>query len=110
MIDCGRELPTVDTSWAGSNDTPAGRRAQKRAGGEIITHLQLAESVWNRAAQRADTRIVYNFGRAEDPVVRERLRTLAGSILRQVAPEEIVATRPDWTLRDAWPYGDLYVL
>ncbi len=83
---------------------------QKRATGEIITHLQLAESIWNKTTQRADTRIVYNFGRAEDPAVRERLRALARSILRRVAPEEIVAGRPDWTLRDAWPYGDLYVL
>lgn len=83
---------------------------QKRAGGERITHLQLAESLWNPATQRADTRIVYSFGRADDPAVRQRLRTLARSILRRVAPEEIVAARPDWTLRDAWPYGDLYVL
>jgi hypothetical protein len=83
---------------------------QKRAGGEMISHLQLAESVWNKATQRADTQIVYNFGRAEDPAVRERLRALARSILRRVAPEEILAARPDWKLLDAWPYGDLYVL
>ncbi len=80
---------------------------QKRAGGEIITHLQFAESVWNRATQRADTRIVYNFGRADDPQVRARLRALARSILRRVAPAEILAARPDWKLVDAWPYGDL---
>jgi hypothetical protein len=83
---------------------------QKRADGQIITHLQFAESVWNKARQRADTNIVYNFGRADDPQVRERLRALARNILRRVAPEEIVAARPDWTLRDAWPYGDLYAL
>jgi len=83
---------------------------QKRAGGEKVTHLQFAESVWNKATQRADTHIVYNFGRADDPVVRERLRALAHNILRRVAPEEIVAARPDWKLVDAWPYGDLYVL
>lgn len=83
---------------------------QKRVSGEVITHLQLAESVWNPATQRADTRIVYNFGRAEDAAVRDRLRTLARNILRRVAPEEIVAARPGWTLRDSWPYGDLYVL
>ncbi len=83
---------------------------QKRAGGETVTHLQFAESVWNRATQQADTRIVYSFGRADDPQVRERLRALARSILRRVAPEEIVAARPDWKLVDAWPYGDLYVL
>jgi len=83
---------------------------QKRVTGERITHLQLAESVWNPATQRADTRILYNFGRADDPQVRERLRTLARSILRRVAPEEILAARVDWTLQDAWPYGDLYIL
>src|SRR5512139_2350506 len=83
---------------------------QKRAGGSTVTHLQFAESVWNKTTGRADTRIVYNFGRADDPAVRERLRTLARSILRRVAPEEIVAARPDWKLVDAWPYGDLYVL
>jgi len=83
---------------------------QKRAGGEVVTHLQFAESVWNKATQRADTVIVYNFGRADDPLVRERLRALARSILRRVAPEEIVAARPEWKLVDAWPYGDLYVL
>jgi hypothetical protein len=83
---------------------------QKRAGGEVVTHLQFAESIWNKATQRADTVIVYNFGRADDPQVRERLRALARSILRRVAPEEIVAARPEWKLVDAWPYGDLYVL
>ncbi len=83
---------------------------QKRAGGATVTHLQLAESVWNKATQRADTRILYNFGRADDPQVRERLRALARSILRRVAPEEILEARPDWKLLDAWPYGDLYLL
>ncbi|MBM3189997.1 MAG: IS1634 family transposase [Chloroflexi bacterium] len=83
---------------------------QKRADGATVTHMQFAESVWNKTTQRADTRIVYNFGRADDPAVRARLRTLARSILRRVAPEEILQERPDWKLLDAWPYGDLYVL
>jgi len=41
--------------------------------------------------------------------VRERLRILAGAS----APGRARGDRrraPDWTLRDAWPYGDLYVL
>jgi hypothetical protein len=33
---------------------------QKRADGSVITHLQLAESVWNPERGRAETRIVYN--------------------------------------------------
>ncbi len=83
---------------------------QRRAGGEVVTHLQFAESVWNRETKRADTRIVYSFGRADDEAVRESLRALARSILRRVAPEEILRERPDWKLIDAWPYGDVYVL
>jgi len=82
---------------------------QKRANGDIVTHLQLAESVWNKETQRADTRIVYNFGRADAPQVRERVRTLARGILRRVSPAELLGARPDWTLRDAGPYGALHV-
>jgi len=83
---------------------------QKRADGSVITHLQLAESVWNPKKGRSDTRIVLNCGRAEDPQVVERLRQLAKSILRRCSPEEIVAEAPHWKVVDAWPYGDLYVL
>src|SRR5215472_6872649 len=83
---------------------------QKRADGTVLTHLQLAESVWNPQKKRSEIRIVYNCGRADDPDVAERLRRLARSILRRCSPEEIVAQEPDWRLVDAWPYGDLYVL
>lgn len=83
---------------------------QKRVDGTVITHLQLAESIWNPAKRRSDTRIVHNCGRAEDAAVVERLRRLARSILRRCSPEEIVAADPSWKLVDAWPYGDLFVL
>jgi len=83
---------------------------QKRADGTVITHLQLAESVWNPQKRRSDTRIVHNCGRAEDPKVVERLRQLAKSILRRCSPEEIVADNPSWKAVDAWPHGGLYVL
>ena len=83
---------------------------QKRADGTVLTHLQLAESVWNPQKKRSEIRIVYNCGRADDPDVAARLRRLARSILRRCSPEEIVAQEPDWRLVDAWPYGDLYVL
>lgn len=83
---------------------------QKRADGTLITHLQLVESIWNPAKQRSEIRIVFNCGRAEDPVVSERLKRLAKSILRRCAPEEIVAQDSGWQLVDAWPYGDIYVL
>jgi len=83
---------------------------QKRADGTSVTHLQLAESVWNSEKQRPTTRIVHSFGRSDDPQVIERLRKLARSILRRCSPDEIVADDPSWRLIDAWPYGDLYVL
>jgi hypothetical protein len=83
---------------------------QKRVDGSTITHLQLAESVWNPEKRRSDTRIVFNCGRAEDLQVVAKLRQLAKSILRRCSPEEIVAADPTWRLVDSWPYGDLYVL
>ncbi len=83
---------------------------QKRADGSVITHLQLAESVWNPHKGRSETRILYSCGRAEDPEVTERLRRLARSILRRAAPEDIVAEHPGWQVVNAWPYGDVYVL
>ena len=83
---------------------------QKRADGSVLTHLQLAESVWNPAKGRSEVRILFNCGRAEDSAAIERLRLLARSILRRCSPEEIVGQDKGWKLVDAWPYGDLYVL
>ena len=64
---------------------------QKRADGSVLTHLQLAENVWDPDKQRAQVKIIYNCGRADDPASTERLRRLARSILRRCAPDEIVA-------------------
>ena len=83
---------------------------QKRADGSVLTHLQIADNVWNRTKKRSEVRVVWNCGRIDDPKVRERLRRLAKSILRRCAPEEIVAENPDWHLVEAWPYGPVYVL
>ena len=82
----------------------------KRLSGETVVYLQLVENVWNRETQQPQTRVVCNFGRADDPKVRERLGQLARGILRRVAPEDLTQGKPDWKLLDAWPYGDLYVL
>lgn len=83
---------------------------QKRADGSYLTHLQIAESVWDPVKRHTHIRILYNCGRADDPGVAERLRRLARSILRRCSPEEIVAQDPSWRLLDVWPYGDIYVL
>jgi hypothetical protein len=83
---------------------------QKRADGSVVTHLQLAESVWNPKKKRSEVRILYNCGRAEDPKTAERLKQLAQSILKKCDPQEIVKHSEHWRLIDAWPYGALYVL
>jgi hypothetical protein len=37
---------------------------QKRADGSVLTHLQLAENLWDPERQRAQVKIIYNCGRA----------------------------------------------
>jgi len=83
---------------------------QKRVDGSVLTHLQLAENLWDPQKQRAQVKILYNCGRADDAASTERLKRLARSILRRCAPEEILAQDPSWQLVNAWPYGELYVL
>jgi len=83
---------------------------QRRADGTVITHYQLAQSVWNRDKKRSETRIIHNCGRVDDPEVVERLRRLARGILRRCSPEELAASGPGWRALDAWPFGHVYVL
>jgi hypothetical protein len=83
---------------------------QKRADGSVITHLQIAESTWSSKKKRAETRIVYNCGRADDEATIEKLRKLARSILRRCSPEELAAADTGWKLIDSWPFGDLYAI
>jgi len=86
------------------------RTTQRRADGTAVSHYQFAESVWDPVKKRSSARIVYNFGRTDDPEVVARLRRLARSILRRCSPEELAADLPDWRVVDAWPFGDVYVL
>ena len=68
---------------------------QKNIDATRLSHFHLAESVWDPEKGRSKTSIVYNFGRANDPRVVERLRKLARGILRRCSPEEIVAEDPN---------------
>lgn len=86
------------------------RSTQKRADGSELSHLQIAESVWDPIRKRSRPRIIYNCGRAEDEKTVERLRRLARSILKRCSPEELVAADPAMQVVDTWPYGDVYVL
>ena len=78
----------------------------RRAGGEIVVYLQLVESTWNPETKRAQTRVVYNCGRAGDETTTRKLRELAKNILARVSPEELARAGENWKLIDAWPFGD----
>ena len=83
---------------------------QKRADGSVLSHLQIAENVWDPIKKRSRVRILHNCGRSDDPKATERLRRLARSILKRCSPEELVADDPSLRVVDSWPYGDVYVL
>ena len=86
------------------------RSNQKRADGSVLSHLQIAENVWDPVKKRSRVRIIHNCGRSDDPKATERLRRLARSILKRCSPEELVADDPSLRVVDSWPYGDVYVL
>jgi hypothetical protein len=77
--------------------------------GSIVRYYQLAENEWDKQKGCAVAKVVYNFGRA-DTLDREKLRRLAGSILRSFSGEEALTAEPDVQVLDAWPYGGIFVL
>lgn len=83
---------------------------RKNKDGSTVSYLQLAVSEWDRQRKRPVSRIVYSFGRTDEPQVFERLRRLARGILRRCSPEELIAERPNWQVVNAWPYGPVYAL
>jgi transposase len=83
---------------------------RKNKDGSTVSYLQLALSEWDKQRRRPVTKIIYSFGRTDDPKVIERVRRLARGILQRCSPEELTAERPDWHVVNAWPYGPVYVL
>ena len=86
------------------------KTTQKRVDGSTLSHLQIAENVWDPVNKRSRVRILYNCGRADDEKAVERLRRLARSILKRCSPEELARNDPGIRVLNAWTYGDLYVL
>jgi transposase len=82
---------------------------RKNTDGSETRYYQLAENEWDKAKACSVTRVVYNFGRA-DQLDGEKLRRLAASILRLFPGEEALAAEPDVKVIDSWPYGAVYVL
>ena len=82
---------------------------RRNADGSVIRYFQLAENTWDTARGCAIAKVVYSFGRAEQ-LDREALRRLAASILRVCDDSAVKKPDEDVTVRDAWPYGGVYVL
>lgn len=89
------------------------RTTKRRNGdGSEVHYYQLAENQWDAARGCAVAKVVYSFGRA-DEVDGEALRRLASSILRVVGDDVAqgrVREDSDLRVREAWPYGGVYVL
>lgn len=84
-------------------------RVTKRsnADGTVVRYFQLAENIWDPVKRRANAKVIYNIGRA-DEVDEAKLRRLAKSILRVLPGDQAVAD--DVSVLDSWPYGGVYVL
>jgi hypothetical protein len=89
---------------------------RRNADGTEVRYHQLAENTWDPERRCAVAKVVYNFGRA-DRSNEQVLRSLAGSILRVLG--EVIDDKPpagassvpdDVHVRQAWPYGGVYVL
>jgi hypothetical protein len=93
--------------------------ARHNANGSTVRYYQLAENVWDAKRGCAVARVVYNFGRA-DQLEADKLRRLAKSILRGVRDTmgggvgDAIDVDDDGAesirVRDAWPYGGVWVL
>jgi len=87
-------------------------RTTKRhnADGSTVEYYQLAENIWDSRRGCAVAKVVHNFGRS-DQVEPASMRRLAKSIVR-VFPDAASPPpdAPDVLLRQAWPYGGVYVL
>lgn len=83
---------------------------RRNADGSEVRYFQLAENVWDPQRGCSVARVVYNFGRA-DQLDGEKLRRLAKSILRVFSDDAaLLGDVGDITLRQAWPYGGIWVL
>jgi len=83
---------------------------RRNADGSEVRYFQLAENVWDPARGCSVAKVIHNFGRA-DQLDGEKLRRLAKSILRVFSDDEaLLSETGDLTLRQAWPYGGVWVL
>lgn len=82
---------------------------RRLADGTKAEYFQLAESVWDAEKKQPVTRIVHNFGRADEDA-RQRLDKLAKSILARVGTVEEMALGQELKLVDSFVYGGFHVV
>jgi hypothetical protein len=88
---------------------------RRNADGTTVCYYQIAENVWDPHRRCAVAKVIYNFGRA-DQLDPNQLQRLANSILRVLGNPSGAVGGPTQTpspavdIRDAWPYGAIYVL
>jgi transposase len=84
---------------------------RRNTDGSEVVYYQLAENIWDAERGCAVAKVIYSFGRA-DELDPDKLRRLARSILRVVdgVPQAPPATSPVVKVRDAWPFGGVFVL
>jgi hypothetical protein len=79
------------------------------ADGTKAAYYQLAENAWDPEKKQPVTRIIHNFGRADEATC-ERLRALARSILARVGTVEEMATGDEFRLVDSFAYGGFFAV
>jgi len=82
---------------------------RKNSDGSVTRYYQLAENEWDKDKRCSVTKVIFNFGRANQ-LEGEKLKRLASSILRLFPGEEALAAEPDVKVLDSWPFGGVYVL
>lgn len=83
---------------------------RRNTDGSEVSYYQLAENSWDPKRGCAVAKIIYSFGRS-DQLDGEKLKRLAKSILRVVGDDAMaLAESGDISIRDAWPYGGVWVL
>src|SRR5258706_14186753 len=82
---------------------------RRNADGSAVSYYQLAENTWDAKRGCAVAKVIYSFGRS-DQLDGEKLKRLAKSILRVVGGDTAALdAADDVSVRDAWPYGGVWV-
>ncbi|MBM0228917.1 IS1634 family transposase [Micromonospora sp. ATA51] len=85
--------------------------SRKNKTGQVVRYLQLAHNEWDPAAGMSRTKVLYSFGREDEPD-RPAVQRLVTALSRLLDPTAAAAltTPTDMTLTDSRPMGGAYAL